>query len=342
MSQTEANNLPISQNESEELWDEWNPMMDDFSSSRNTLSLNPDKDPLSIITGKPIASSSRIGQVKICNHYAKYGNCMDGVYCSRLHVEPVAQDKLRWLQETCERNRNRICLNYTYLSPIELEASEKHRLLVTVTNPMKPNNFYLVAPYFSYDLSNHADEDIKFYIDNINTNSLYKIKLEKAHQQLQILFDHHYRVDNVNDDIYRSQIVACRLKDNQFRRAMVLQAPDLAFDEFNYKLLLLDIGTEIECPRECIYDIKAECLSEPPMAINARLDVKPPKNSIEWPPETISFYHDYISQRKHLFCKLIQYLEADRMFRVDIYDIESKESLTELLLRNGLAEKFNF
>lgn len=322
-------------------WDNWDPLAEDYKSPKNTLALNTDKDPVSTITGLVRPVSSRIGTVTICDHYAKYGNCVDGEYCDRIHISPKSREKIWSLQNNCELNKNRVCMNYTYLSPVELKPDPSVLLLASVTNAGSPNMFYFVAPYEAMNFSQYTTDELDFFIERVSRTSSVKSKLQKCHDQLASLFDHPYRIDNVNDDIYLSQIVACKLKDNRYRRAMVIEVPDIFMDKFNYKLHLIDIGIEVELPRESIYDIKAHCLSEPPMAINCRLDIRPVDES-GWSEEALEMFEIEARGEKFWLCKIIDYLEYDNMFTVDLYHPKTRLSLTERLIESGVAVRCRY
>ena len=334
-------NRENSTNEELELedWNSWDPMKEHFLSSNNTLALDPIADPESIITGKMTPAGNKIGNVTICDHYAKYGNCADGQYCDRIHISPKAREKLLEMQKTYELNKNRICMTSNYLSPIELEVNPEKRLLVSVVGVKSPNNFYIIAPYEQMNFASQALEDVLFYVDCIDRNSPYRRKMNKSHEQLADLFDHHYRLDNLNDDIFLSQIVACKLPDQRFYRAMVIETDDLHRDIFTYKLHLLDLGCEAHLPRELIFDIKAHCLSEPPMAVACRLDLRPADGSLNWPQEALNFLNNCIRSNNYMLCKIVNYIDLDRTFTVDLYTINERKSLTDELVASGLFEK---
>lgn len=321
--------------------DDWDPLAEDYNSTKNTLTLDEDRDPMSLVDGRVRPISSKIGNVHICEHYARYGNCADGHYCDRLHISPRSREKIWAIQNTCELNKNRVCMNYTYLSPIELKPDPSVLLLVSVTNAASPNNFYFIAPYESMNFSQHTEEDLKFFIDRVANTSSVKVKLQKCHEQLAALFDHPYRIDNVNDEIYLSQIVACKLKDGRFRRAMVVDVPDYSTDKFNYKLQLIDIGIEVELPRESLYDIKAQCLSEPPTAVNSRLDIMPAEG-FAWPKEALETFELEARGEKYWLCKIINYMKYDNVFTVDLYHPKTRFSLTERFIKSGMAKRSVF
>lgn len=319
-------------------FDSWDPLTEDFKSPKNTLALNVDDDPLAQITGRVRPVSSKIGHVSICDHYARYGNCMDGQYCEKIHISPASRDKIWALQNNTELNKNRLCINFTHLSPIELQPDPKVLLLASVTNASSPNLFYFVPPYESMNFSPYNDEDLEFYIERAPRNSSVKAKLQLCHEQLESLFEHSYRIDNLNDDIFLSQVVACKLKDKSYRRAMVLDVPDFSMDKFNYRLHLIDVGIEVELPRESIFDIKATCLSEPPMAVPSRLNIKPIGNS-NWSQEALDMFELEARGERFWLCKIINHLVYDNIFTVDLYHPKTRSSLTERLIEAGLAEK---
>lgn len=320
-------------------WNNWNPMEEDFNSVKNTLAINPVKDPLAQITGQVLPVNSRVGNVEICDHYAKFGNCADGKYCEKRHIAPEERERIWTLQNHYESNKNRICMIYTYLSPQDYEPNPDVLLLVSVTSVKSPVNFHFVAPYENMNFAHHAEQDFNFYIDRVQQASSIKTKLERCHEQMASLFDHSYRIDNLNDEIYLSQIVACKLKDGRYRRAMVVDLPNDARDKFNYKLLLIDVGIEVELPRELIYDIKADCLSDPPMAVNCSLNVKPPDGLLKWPRETLVEFNNMARGEKFLMCKMTHYVDYDRIYLVDLYHLKTRKSLTDLLIEKNLASR---
>lgn len=331
---------PIADPNQEDLdeWDRWDPLAEDYHSAKNTLALDVDRDPISTITGQVRPISSRIGTVTICDHYAKYGNCIDGEYCERIHISPKQRDKIWTLQNKFELNKNRVCLNYTDLSLTDLRPDPSALLLASVTNARSPSLFYFVAPYESMNIAQYTERELEFLIERVSSASSVRSKLRSCHEQLASLFNHSYRIDNLQDDIYLSQIVACKLQDNTFRRAMVLDVPNLSIDAFNYKLLLIDVGIEVELPRESIYDIKAHCLSEPPMAIGCRLNVKPVGDS-EWSQEALEMFEIEARGEKFWLCKVLNHLKHDDIFTVDLYHPKTRASLTERLVESGVAER---
>lgn len=332
--------IPVGENLDDELvWEQWDPMRDDYTSNLNTLALNPEEDPTTIITGQVAPNASQICRTTICDHFVKYGECVDGKFCSRLHVDPRVKDRIRSLQSRYENNTNRTCINFTYLLPVEFEVDPRTLLLVSVTGTSAPNNFYFIAPYDKMNFEPYKEEELDFFIERVHRSSLAKTKLENYHNELAALFDHPYRIDNVNDEIYLSQIVACKLQDGRFRRAMVTKIPNLSLDEFNHKLLLLDVGVEIELPRELIYDIKAYNLNEPPLAVSCRLDLVPANDQVGWSEEALDFFTTEARSKKFWLCKIIDYIKHDRIYTIELYDIKTRKALSESLIHAGLAEK---
>jgi len=327
---------PIVEEDAPEEWDAWDPMLEDYQSTKNTLRLDPDKEPECTVTGQMV--TSKLGGKDVCEHYLKYGSCADGTYCDRLHVTPKARNQLWTFAQNYELNKDRTCLNYTYLSPSELEPNDQALILVSVTHIRSPSDFVFIAPYDQMDCSNFNEEELNFYLDRVHHSSTYKTKLQKCHEQLSALFDHDYRLDDVQDDIHLSQIVACKLNDGRFCRAMVIGLEDFSNEQFDYKLFLIDVGIVVERPRELIYDIRANCLSEPPMATDARLDVKPTKGNVSWPQDVLDKFTDKLGKKKYMLCRLIGYDSQSRAFIVDLYDAKSKLSLTERMIECGLAD----
>lgn len=342
--------IPIAQNQSPSIkppnlvkddadidWDSWDPMGDDIRSSKNTLALDPNNDPMCQITGQRRTISEKIGHVTICEHFARYGECADGQYCNRAHVDPYLKEKLWAVQNQCELNKNRLCLTYTYLSPIELQPDPEKLVLVSLTNNQRVNDFYMIVPYENLDLSRFSPDDIKFYVDNVTSKSIVKTKLLKIHQDLKSLFDHQYRLDNINDEIYLSQIVACKTDDGYYRRAMVIKTPKSTGSSL-YHLLLIDLGIEVQLPREGLFDIKAQYLSEPPIAVNCRLPLKPTKNQVELSDELMFYFEIWTETCQFFLGKIISYSEMDRIFTVDIIHCDSRKSLVDDIVQRGLAE----
>lgn len=327
---------------SHENWDTWDPMGEDYHSERNTLALNPDKDPLACITGQANPIASKIGAVKLCERFARLGDCADGNFCDKLHVNPSARAKIWKLQNTFETNKNRICLNFTYLSPYELEPSAERLLLISVTDVKSPANFYMIAPYDNMDFAQKTTEDLDFYINHVQQHSAAKRRLQRCHEQLAALFDHSYRIDNLNDEIYKSQIVACKLKDGLYRRAMVFETPDFSMDQLEYKLFLIDVGIEVYLPREMIFDIKASCLSDPPIAINSRLAIKPAGGESSWSEDAMDFFTARTRGVRYLLCKVLNYIELDRIFTVELFNTKKSGELTNMMISKGLAERCDY
>lgn len=317
-------------------WDSWDPMGDDLRSTSNNLTLDPNRDPMCQITGQRRTIAEKIGDVTICDHFSRYGECADGEYCDRLHVDPYQKEKIWAMQNQCELNKNRLCINYTYLSPIEIEPNPEKLFLVSVTSKERVNDFYMIMLYESLDFTRFSSSDIKFYIDNVKSKSIVKTKLTKIHQELKSIFDHEYRIDNPNDKVYLSQIVACKTENGCFRRAMVIKTPELTGGL--YRLLLIDIGKYVDLPREGIYDIKAQYLSEPPIAINCRLPLKPTCDQVELSDELMLYFQLWTEKSQFFLCKMISYSEMDRIFTVDLIQYESRKSLVDEIVQRGFAD----
>lgn len=335
--------IPTTVHEEDDLsgLDSWDPMAEDYHSMLNTLVLDPNNDPECVVTGKQSDDGTTIGKHRICGFYLKHGRCMDGEYCDRLHIKPKDRDKIWILQNAYKSKKDRLCLSYCYLSPIDLEPNPSELLLVSVTMAKSPGNFYIVAPYEKMNFASFNQHEIDFYIKRVQHSSSIKTKLQKCHEQLATLFDHNYRMDNLKDDIYLGQVVACKLRGGRFCRAMVIETEDLADDKFLYKLFLIDVGIEVELAREAIYDIKAHCLSEPPIAINCRLDLKPAPGSNGWSQDALDFFSSQVDSEKYFLCKVTDYIELDRMYTVDLLTVDGNESLTQKMISSGLARPFN-
>lgn len=327
--------------ESDEDFDKWDPMKEAYNSSLNTLAINLDKDPEAEITGRVAPNVSQMGRTILCEHYLKHGECVDEKFCSRLHVDPRVRSRIWSLQNQFENNKDRTCINYTYLAPYDFEPDPERLLLVYVTGIFSPNNFYFIAPYNKKGFEKDNQEELDFFIQRVLRSSEAKTKLENIHKELAALFDHTYRIDNVNDKIYLSQIVACKLKDGHFRRAMVTKEPIL-HDEVNYKLLLLDVGVEVEVPRELIYDIKAYCLNDPPLAVNCRLDLVPANNQCTWSEKALEMFKTQAGGERFWLCKIINHIEQEGIFTVELYNFKTREALSELMIESGLAQKCPF
>lgn len=315
-------------------------MTEDFHSTKNTLVLDPDKEPECVVTGKMTDKSLKIGKYEVCDFYLKYGSCADGIYCDRLHIGPKSRDKLTQIQEAFNSG-DRTCLNYSYLSPQELVPNESAALLVSVTQAKTPTNFHFVAPYERMNFLDFNKEEIDFYIQHVKQSSPFKTKLHRCHEQLAYLFNHNYRQDDVEAPIYEGQIVACKLKDGRFCRAEVIRCENLQMDIFTFKLFLLDVGIEVELPRELIYDIRVRSLTAPPMAINGRLDLKPNSGALNWSKEALEYFKTNVIGKNYMLCKIIGYdeLERNRMHTVDLLNIETRTSLTTEMIVRGLADR---
>lgn len=320
-------------------WDSWDPRKDDYMSSMNTTALAVDakENPLASITGTRLSIANKLGNVTICERYIQFGDCMDRQYCPKLHVDPRNREQLLALQETYESNKNRTIMNFTYLSPQEIKPDSEALLLASVTCAKDPNNFYIILPYENKNFAQCTESDLKFYIDQVKTSSPAKSKLQIFHNKLTRIFDHEYRVDNVNDTIYKSQMVACKARDGQFRRAMVIDIPE--DDGFEYTLFLLDFGTSVKLPREHIYDIRADCLSEPPLAIHCRLPLKPSHGDLSWNEAASSMFETLSRGQLYLLCIILGYSNQNQMYTVELKHITSRNSLTERMIQSDLAEK---
>lgn len=319
--------------------DSWDPMGEAYYGEENSLA---EHHPNFILNKQLPPISPRIGNnTTICDHYAKYGKCADGQFCDRLHIDPKKRNIIWHLQQHMDENKTRTCLTIDYLSPQPYMPDPNIMLMVTITRSTSPWSFYFVAPYETVDFRMTQPEDFKFHIEHVKTKSEIKRKIETIGAQLQEMFGKVYRHDNVHDPIYLSQIVACKTESGSFARAMVLEVPEkvdgVILDK--YKLFLLDYGKEVEVLREFIYDIKAQCLSEPPLAIHCRLPIKPKVDAKQWSEEVIEDFRFIVQQDEYLLCKILEDDTAESQYVVDLFNIDSRRSLSEFMLENGLADK---
>lgn len=335
-----TNNANFSSQNEIAMLERWDPMGEHFYSTHNTTALDPDKEPECLVTGRMMNEVLKVGKHPVCNHFLKYGTCADDTYCDRLHIDPSARSGIHSLQRDYEMNTGKTRLVSSFLSPIELTPNVDVLILVSITMIKSPCMFYFVAPYEQMNFAGHLKDEIDFYIGRVKNSSIIKTKLQKCHEQLACLFDHNYRVDNPKSIICNCQIVACKLDDGRFCRAMVVdnRIDDDQFERL-YTLFLIDVGIEVKLPRESLYEIRASCLTEPPMAIMARLDVKPAGGELNWHPETLSTFKKLATGEKYLFCRVKSYWKQDDIFTVDLLRIDDRTSVTEVLLRNGLAER---
>uniref|UniRef100_A0A6G1SIC8 C3H1-type domain-containing protein n=1 Tax=Aceria tosichella TaxID=561515 RepID=A0A6G1SIC8_9ACAR len=322
-----------------EMFDRWDPMAEDFHSSENTLTLDPDKDPECVVTGKMVEDCIMIGKHRVCEFYLKHGTCADGNYCNRLHVHPSARDKIHELQRESEMNTSKTRMISSYLSPIELQPNDQVLLLVSITMITSPTRFYFVAPYEQMNFAGFNDAEVNFYIGRVQHSSSIKTKLQKCHEQLASLFDHNYRVDSLKDALCIGQMVACKLDDGRFCRATILDNRDKDEVECYYKLFLIDIGIEVSLTRDAIYEIRASCLSEPPMAILGRLGLKPANGELRWSREASALFEKFTTKNKYMLCKVISHWAQDDIFTIDLISINDHTSITELMLARNLAER---
>lgn len=330
------NSTPIERDLDEEVlasFDNWDPMGEDYHSTDNTLHLDPDKEPECVITGHMTEEFAMVGKHRVCDFYLKHGSCADGEYCSRLHVRPEARDRLRALQMTNATAVTKTCLFYHSLSPVELKPNADTLMLVSITSIEAPNKFHFIAPYEQMNFAGFNDDEIKFYIGRVQHSSTFKTKLQKCHEQLALLFDHNYRVDNIKDHVFLNQIVACKLPNGRFYRGAVIEK----LDDDEYKIHLIDVGREITLFRTDIYTIRASCLNEPPMSIMASLRVKPPLGNLKWSAEALDAFDRLATNQKYLLCRVLS-LEMDDVFTVDLLNIENRSSLSSELIASKFAE----
>lgn len=330
---------PTTEEDNHEMFDMWDPMAEDYHSGENTLALNPDKDPECVVTGKMVEEGIMIGGHRVCEFYLKHGTCADGKYCTRLHVHPSARDRIIDLQKDCEKKTSTTRMISSYLSPIDLNPNDNTLLLVSITMITSPTKFYFVAPYEQMNFAALTQDEIDFYIGRVQQSSSIKTKLLKCHEQLSYLFNHNYRIDNPKDVLCISQMVACKLDDGRFCRAMVLDNRNRDDIGSYYKLLLLDIGTEVYLERERIYEIRASCLSEPPMAISGRLELRPANGDLHWSPEARSLFGEFATENKYVLCRVKSRKPDDDLFTVDLFSIKDRTSITDLMLDRNLAER---
>lgn len=322
-------------------WDTWDPMGEHFYSESNTLSLDPEKDPMCQVADGRLRAGSRgkIGNIKLCEHYLKYGECADGQYCDRAHVSPKSRDKIESLEQEYEQNVGRIIMGESFLSPVDIKEGTNVLHLITITRVKSPVDFSFVMPYGNLDCSKFAEEDLQFYIEH-EDRSPAKKKLREFHNQMSYLYDQKFRPDDMRSDLYLNQIVACRLPNGIFRRAEVIKRADWSQDEFLYKLRLIDIGTEVEIHRHQIYDMMAKFLSEPPLCVQARLDLTPIDGGY-WSSKAINSFITETRGEDFMLCKVLKFQPIDQLFVVDLMNLRTRKSIGVRLIEMNLAAPYN-
>lgn len=342
--------------DSEELkeLDSWDPMAEFYYSSANTIALDH-QDPVAFHLGKNLPLDSKIGNVTICEHYARRGKCADGEYCDRLHVSPINRDRIIEIQSKFNYAKNRVLLNVAYLSPQNYVADKNKLLICVITNFRSPNLFHMVVPYDTLDCGVIDDfEHLNFHISHIKTKSDSTRQLKKITRLLQEMFGRTYRIDNVNDPILPSQVVACKYED-RFRRAIVMQSPDRLLNIFDndydsienthYKLFLMDLGISGWFEREAIYDIKAQCLTDPPLAVTCKLGLKPANGSKEWSREAIDYLKTLVlNNGQYLLCRFTkEHVDLDSFidgYEVDLLDLKTRKNYGDMLIEKGYASRY--
>lgn len=309
----------------------WDPMRQHFEASMKTNESELIGDII-----EPLDDDS-IKRTEICEHWAKYGSCCDGDYCTKKHVNNYERRSMKSFIELHERRKVFTRLFSSDLEfKLEIIPDQSTLMLAIVTNPMKPSNFYIILPNDLVDFSNMTKEDCDFYIDRSCSSSAYKIQLRNCHNRLAELIGN-IKLYDPNEEIFIDQLVACNYMDT-FYRAIVIETPNIAFDRYDYRLCLIDVGTEIEVARENIRALKAPVLTNSRiLAINCRLNIKPPNGCLDWPQESLDRFRE-LTLANQFFCKFIDYIAYDDIYVVDLYTLSRRKSLTNRLIQEQLAE----
>lgn len=318
--------------------DKWDPMREDYCEPTNSIKRDQEH-PLAAMVSKAYDSSkpSALGDVQICEHFARYGNCCDGKFCSRLHVKPEVRSKLATIHDTYQRNKDKTLLTHEFLSPIELKPDHNTMILISLSNVKSPFNFHFVAPYESKNFTDLNDEERDFYINNVQSKSNCIIKLKRIHSQLDALFNHDYFTENIDDVITTAQIVACKIKDGRFFRALVIRVD---WEEDEYHVFLIDVGAEMIVNRLQIYSITANMLSEPPMALHGKIAlIRPKPEGSFWSQEALDWFKTRVRDTRYFFAK-IHAIDADDHVAVELFDINTRRSLNDELVSENYAIKF--
>lgn len=314
-------------------FDNWNPMEEHFNSPLNTLAVDVTSDPYAALTGKSggtkssnKANSIIIGNIEICRRFLDYGSCSDGAYCSKQHVSPAAREQLYNLHLEVGTNAGRKVYTLLDFPPLHLDVSQDDLLLVQVTSVQLATNFYIVAPYETKNFANYSREDLGFYLNRVGQLSQTRHKVDTYHNELEIQLGNEYRLDNIKDTIYVGQVVACKMEEGRFNRALVIShtLDDAGFDL--YQVRLLDVGLEIEVDRVSIFDITEAFMKDPPVAINCSLDL--PKVSTALCKRFI----EIIKKNDWFFARILHQSNTDDIVFCDLLTLDGKKSVTKLLL----------
>lgn len=338
-------------NDDDDNLDNWDPMMETYLLPENTIAID-NSNPVTFFTGKSLPLDAKLGNHTICDHYMKFGKCADGKYCDRLHIPDAKRQQIIQIQNQVQEGKTRNRLNYTYLSPQLYEPHPDKLFMVTVSNVKSPSCFHFVVPFENYDLSLVDESEVEFFKNHALSKSDISRKLQKCSDMLEDMFGMTYRCDNINEPLQPAQVVACKEPDGRFRRALVISLPDILQDNYEskisyYKLYLLDIGVEAFYTRESIYDIKAHCLSDPPMAVPSTLGLEPayPEGPNGWPKDAIEYFKMLVlgDNNQYLLCKIMEdRLDLDSPiegYRVELFDLNTRQNIADRMISNGFANK---
>lgn len=315
--------------------DLWDPLHDHYTSEINTLGLDVTND-----AGAAIRGYQSLLNNDYCQHFAKYGTCMDKEYCRKKHLGPNNE----------ELNAEK---EFVFAEPMIRRdffyPNSSQLLFADVTYIDRPNFFYVMLPYGRKDFRHYRRKDLNHYGNKKYRDSPARFVLDQCHKELKSLYDKNYRHDNINIAPAISQLVAVKLGNGSYCRAVVT---DIKYnDEFidSYEIRLIDTGAFYVLPRERIHPFPARFLSVCPLAVPCRLPVSVIRKSITpetelvkgWPKETMDTFVEFCSG-KNLLIRLFHYNDMDEAYTVDLFDYNKKVSLIELLLEKRLAKKIDY
>ena len=268
---------------------------------------------------------------------------MDKQYCPKKHIGPKS-DELNAEKE--------FVFAESMIARDFIRPDHTQLLFANVTYLEAPHSFQVMLPYGKKDFSLYRTKDLNHYAERKLINSPALLALDQCHNELKSMYDKHYRHDNINIAPAITQLVAVKLSNGTYCRAVVTA---ITYNDNHvdlYQVKHIDTGCPYVVTRDRIHPFPARFLSVTPQSIPCRLpltvidDDQKKKNKSSnlvngWPVKSMDKFVDFC-KGKDLLVRLFHFNDMDEAYTVDLYDYKAKESLIETMLNDGLARRIRY
>ncbi|XP_052285566.1 uncharacterized protein LOC127881601 isoform X2 [Dreissena polymorpha] len=257
--------------EQDELQD-WNPMEEDFLSSRNKYDW--DRDDVGVATTGHKARDDRI-----CKFYSRGRNCYRGEACPYRHIDPNSAEPVM------RGEAYAICDNQEGLIP-----APGSWVAMEISTILTPARFYSLLPMGVKSLDNLDSESSSKKSKSVFDQQDCDETLDDLQDALNV--EYSKRASSGGSEFLRAlgEIVAARFsQDRQWYRARVIEV-----DDSKVRVFYLDFGNTEWLPETELCDILPEFLHLPFQALECFLDNIHPTPPAAWSKDAVQYFRELV------------------------------------------------